>query len=214
MSKPIVHIYLLSRLAFADVTDWQKIIKQLRDGRKSMYWSYKPLRTGAYRLASRDGTDPRAIYADVANLAQAAGGERCRSANVAALEAFENIFLPEMTKAKSNFMEGPSLPVDFGAVQLVGGPHFSAVGNGSRDRFVYLHPSRWELDEITAFCELLTVIVEKRFGARAQDILFLDIRNRARIPWPRSRSLVRRKCRQAAEFLVALQGANLLADEQ
>jgi len=54
--KPEVHIYLLSHLAYADVTDWLSIIKQLKTGRKSMFWSYKPLRRGAFEMASKRPT--------------------------------------------------------------------------------------------------------------------------------------------------------------
>jgi hypothetical protein len=119
MSKPAYHIYLLSRLAFADATDWQKILKELRRGRKTMFWSYKPLRNGAFRMASRSTPDSASIYGDVSNLAMKAGGDRCRRANVQALQWFENIFLPEIASAQSSFMDSPEPPVDFGPIQLV-----------------------------------------------------------------------------------------------
>src|SRR6266851_8335375 len=98
MAKPIVHIYLLSRLAFADVTDWQKIMKQLREGRKSMFWSYKPLREGAFQMVSEKNEDNNAIYNSVGLLAERAGGDRCRKANLAALAKFESRFLPQIEK--------------------------------------------------------------------------------------------------------------------
>jgi hypothetical protein len=211
--KPKVHIYLLSRLVFADATDWQAIMKQLRDGRKNMYWSYKPLRQGAYQMSSQKKPDHKAIYNDVGQLAERAGGERCRKANLAALQNFENIFLPQIGHAKSNFMEGREQPVDFGKVQLIGGPHFSVMVAGEREKFVYLHPSKWKEEEVTAFCELLTVVGEKRFKANARDIWFLDLRTGARFPWTSSKKLVRRKCEKAADFLVALQAADLAGDE-
>lgn len=85
MAKPKVHIYLLSRLAFADVTDWQNIIKELRTGRKSMYWSYKPMREGAFQMTTPKAANRDSIYGNVAQLAESAGGGRCRKANVAAL---------------------------------------------------------------------------------------------------------------------------------
>src|SRR5262249_52355470 len=141
LPKPAYHIYLLSRLAFADATDWQKILKELRQGRKSMFWSYKPLRNGAFSLASRSSQDTKEIYGSVANLAMKAGGERCQKANVQALQKFENLFLPDIVKAQKTFMESPQAPVDFGPIQLVGGPHFSVLDNNSREKFVYLHPS-------------------------------------------------------------------------
>lgn len=213
MAKPKVHIYLLSRLVFADATDWHAIMKQLRAGRKEMYWSYRPLRQGAYQMASRKHTDNRVIYDDVAQLAGKAGGDRCRKANLVALETFEDRFLPQIGRAKSNFMESPEQPVDFGQVQLIGGPHFSVTDAGDREKLVYLHPSRWTDEEVIAFCELLTVVGEKRLKASARDIWFLDLRAGERFPWTASKKLVRRKCERAAELLVALQAADLAGDE-
>ena len=213
MGKPNVHIYLLSRLVFADVTDWQKIMKQLREGRKSMFWSYKPLREGAFQMASDKNADNNAIYTSVALLAERAGGDRCRKANLAALAKFENVFLSHIEKVKSNFMGGDEQPVDFGEVQLIGGPHFSVTDAGGKEKWLYLHPSKWTDEEVTAFCELLTVIGEKRYKSNARDIWFLDLRTGERVPWTSSKKLVRRKCEKAAEFLVALQAANLAEGE-
>jgi hypothetical protein len=212
-TKPKIHIYVLSKLTFADVTDWRKIMKGLRGGRKGMFWSYKPLREGAYRMAAEKNHDATAIYTDVANLAQRAGGDRCRKANVAALKTFEARFLPRIESAESNFMATAEYPVDFGEVQLIGGPHFSVRDADGEKRYIYLHPSHWGEPEVSAFCELLTVVVEERWRATAKDVWFLDLRSGRRVAWNSPKKLVRRKCKQAAEFLVAFQAANLADDE-
>lgn len=213
MAKPKVHIYLLSRLVFADATDWQNILKQLREGRKSMYWSYKPLREGAFQMALRKDANNNAIYNQVGALAGKAGSDRCKKANLAALEKFEALFLPQIQEAGSNLMGGREQPVDFGKVQLIGGPHFSVTDASGQEKWVYLHPSKWAEEEIVSFCELLTVVGEKRFKAVARDIWFLDLRTGKKVPWTASKKLVRRKCEKAAEFLVALQAADLAEDE-
>jgi hypothetical protein len=211
--KPTVHIYLLSKLAFADVTDWRRIMRDLRGGRKGMFWSYKPLREGAYRMVAKEDPDIAAIYADVASLAERAGGDRCRRANVSALKTFESSFLPKIQGAGTSFMSGAEQPVDFGEVRLIGGPHFSVHDIDGDERYVYLHPSNWKEEEVYAFCELLTVVLEGRWDANARDVWFLDLRSGQRVRWNTSKKLVRRKCRQAAEFLVALQSANLAEGE-
>ncbi|MGH9774326.1 MAG: hypothetical protein ACRD50_05200 [Candidatus Acidiferrales bacterium] len=213
MAKPKVHIYSLSRLAFADVTDWQAILKELQEGRKSMYWSYKPLREGALQMATRKNPDTKAIYTAVANLAEQSGGARCRKANLAALEVFEKTFLPRIERVKSNFMVGSEHPVEFGKVQLVGGPHFSVIDAAHRERYIYLHPSKWEHEQVMAFCELLTVVAEEKYQSEARNVWFLDLRNGQDVPWPNSRKLVRRKCERAAELLVAFRAADLAKDE-
>ena len=121
LSKPIYHIYLLSRLAFADATDWQRILKDLGQGRKNMFWSYKPLRNGAFQMASEKGTDPKVIYNRVSELAKRAGGERCQKANLGSLSIFEKSFLPQIQEAQDSYVEKPGQkPIDFGEVQTRG----------------------------------------------------------------------------------------------
>src|SRR5277367_747226 len=164
--KPIIHIQLLSRLAFADAVGWQRIIKELKKGRTNMFWSYKPLRNGAFRMASQKGTDPKAIYSQVSELARNAGGANCQRANVGALSVFEKTFLPQIQAAQDSYMEPGQKLVDFGEVQLKGGPHFSRIDGSGDERFLYLHPSKgWDDLQTEAFCELLTAVVEKRYGA-------------------------------------------------
>jgi len=212
--KPEVHLYLLSQLAYADVTDWLNIIKQLKAGRKSMFWSYKPLRQGAFEMASKKPADPKGIYSSVASLALAAGGTKCQKANLQALKVFETNFLPQLASVETNFMNSHEEGIDFGAVRLIGGPHFSVKDKNDQLKFIYLHPSRWTEEQINAFCELLAVVAEKRFKSEAKHVWFLDLRNGKRIPWPSSKKLVRKKCERAAEFLVGLQAANLTEDEE
>lgn len=48
-------------------------------------------------------------------------------------------------------MKGNPEPVDFGEVRLIGGPHFSAKDANGRERYVYLHPSKWTDKEEIAF---------------------------------------------------------------
>ena len=190
-------------------------MKELKQGRKSMFWSYKPLRNGAFEMVTKGAAqDHKGIYGSVATLALKAGGASCQKANLDGLKKFENLFLPQLPSAKSNFMDGNEQPVDFGPVQLVGGPHFSASDKNGKQAFVYLHPSAsWSEEETEAFCELLTVTVESRHGGSARDVWFLDLRSGKRVPWNNSKKLVRRKCQRAAEFLVALQEANVVPDE-
>jgi hypothetical protein len=204
---------MLSQLVFADATDWQRILRELREQRKSMYWSYRPVREGAFRMAAEKAADKNDIYTSVGALAEKSGGDRCRKANLAALGTFEAKFLPRIEKTRSNFMQGNNQPVDFGKVQLVGGPHFSVLDKDGAERFVYLHPSKWVENQVTAFCELLTVVCERRFEAKARDIWFLDLRIGEKVPWTNSKRLVRRKCENAADFLATLQAANLTEDE-
>lgn len=174
-----------------------------------MYWSYRPLREGAYQMAGEGRKDMASIYSAVAELSEKAGGVRCRKANLSALQVFEESFLPDIAGARSNFMSGSERAVDFGKVQLIGGPHFSVLDAKGQEEYVYLHPSQWTDEQIAAFCELLTLVLERRYNSGARNLWFLDLREGERVPWPRSKKLIRRKCERAAEFLLALQDANL-----
>jgi hypothetical protein len=212
MAKQRFHIHQLSRLAFAQVTDWNRILQELEEGRKQMFWSYKPLRAGAFNLLKGHGKQREEIYGGVAALAEKAGGARCAKANVKALETFEDQFLPVIKAPRENYMESAQRGVDFAGAELVGGPHFSITDGTGQTRFVYVHPSKWAHDQTEAFCELLTVIIEKKFQASASDLWFLDLRRGSRALWPKSKPRVRRKCEQTAKLLALLRGVNLEAD--
>jgi hypothetical protein len=210
MAKQRFHIHQLSRLVFAQVTDWDRILHELEARRKQMFWSYKPLRSGALNLLkAEDDSDVQEIYNCVTKLAEKAGGARCASANVKALQVFENTFAPTIVSPKDNFMEFSAPGVDFAGAELVGGPHFSVLGKEMQTKFVYLHPSNWKAEQTEAFCELLTVVLEKKFEAPARDLWFLDLRTGKRLHWTKSKPRVRRKCEQAARLLTRLRSANL-----
>ena len=175
-----------------------------------MFWSYKPLRAGAFKLLNaKEAPQIQEIYQGVANLAEKAGGAKCAAANVKALQMFENRFLPSITAPKQNYMEFGAAGVDFAGAELVGGPHFSVVDKTAHTKFIYLHPSNWKEQQTDAFCELLTVVLEKKFQAGARDLWFLDLRTGERLRWPKSKPRVRRKCEQAARLLARLRSANL-----
>jgi hypothetical protein len=210
MPRQRVHVHQLSRLAFAQVTNWDRILAELEAGRNQMFWSYKPLRAGAFRLlGAKESPQIQEIYQGVAALAQRSGGPKCATANVKALQVFENRFVSIIQAPKDNYMELVGPGVDFAGAELIGGLHFSVLDKGAGKRFVYLHPSRWKEEQTEAFCELLTVILEKKFKAGARDLWFLDLRKGVRLPWPKSKVRVRRKCEQAAKLLARLRNANL-----
>jgi hypothetical protein len=180
-----------------------------------MFWSYKPLRAGAFRLlGAKESRQVQEIYQGVEALAEKAGGSKCAAANVKALQVFENRFISSITASKDNYMELAAPGVDFAGAELVGGPHFSVLDKAAEKKFIYLHPSNWKEEQTEAFCELLTVILEKKFAAAARDLWFLDLRTGARIPWPKSKLRVRRKCEQAAKLLIRLRNANLEEDSE
>jgi hypothetical protein len=214
MAKQKFHIHQLSRLVFAYPPDWMRILEELEAGRQQMFWSYKPLRNGAFNLLRSKGAQRDRIYQDVEVLAEKAGGAKCARANVSGLQVFESKFAPQIGAAKENLMGQSSRGVDFANIELIGGPHFSIADRAGNTKFVYLHPSNWKDEQVQVFCELLTVIIEKRFQAVAADLWFLDLRGQVRLPWPKSKQRLRRKCEQTAKLLAFLKGANFGAEDE
>jgi hypothetical protein len=79
MAKQRLHIHLLSRLAFSQVTDWDRILSELEAGKNQMFWSYKPLRVGAFKLLSaKEAPQVQEIYQGVAALAERERGAEPR----------------------------------------------------------------------------------------------------------------------------------------
>jgi len=209
MDRQRFHIYQLSRLVFAQATDWNRILAELEAGRNQMFWSYKPVRQGAFNLLKAKGAPQiQEVYSGVAALAEKAGGVRCQTANIKALKVFESRFIPSISTPQENFMESTAPGVEFAGAELIGGPHFSVLDRDARPRFVYLHPSKWKEEHIEAFCELLTIVLDKRFNVTADALWFLDLRNGKQVYWPKSKSRVRRKCEQATRLLARLRSAN------
>lgn len=81
----------------------------------------------------------------------------------------------------------------------MGAPHMEVIDRDGEDRYVFLHPSEWSQDDLKAYLELLSIVVEHCYGADSSKIWALDLRNGVEIKW-RSSSRIRRRCESAAKL--------------
>jgi hypothetical protein len=201
---PSIDVYRLSRLAFAQVTGWRRILQELREDYKYAFKGYLPFRKAAVALLRLgDRNSDASILRQIRR--ESGGAESLWTPrNERAYQVFKERFAPDLAGVDEVFMgrwaEEPALSFA-GDVELTGGPHFSATDKRGALRFVYLHPSvRWSAKETDAFCELLCYVARHRWDADPSQMWFLDTARSQRYAYrPRKRVLAR--CKEAAELL-------------
>jgi hypothetical protein len=202
---PEIDLYRLSKLAFADVTGWRRILKELRRDHTFRFFGYRPFRKAAVRLLRLRDRDNDARV--VATMNGEAPDAEWAGRNQNAYNVFKELFADDLVSVDQVYMGTwrtmPDLAFS-GDVNLTGGPHFAATDARGQRRYVYLHPSTdWRDKEVDAFCELLCFVTDHRFGAPAPDVWFLDIANGCRVRY-RPKVRVLRRCKDAAELLFSM----------
>jgi hypothetical protein len=77
---------------------------------------------------------------------------------------------------KENYLGVQTLrPAAFGGAELQGQFHLAATDDSGATRYLFLHPSAWDADEVASFVELLAVIGESRHGCSREDVWFVDL---------------------------------------
>lgn len=197
-----IHIYQLSRLAYAEVTGWRRTLEEIRRERQYASRGYDPLRKAVVKLLKLpDRESDESVLEEMSQ--QAINGAWARR-NLRAYMTFKRKFAPKLKKCDEVFMgrrgDYPAVPLTE-EVEITGGPHFAALHIRGQKRFVYLHPSsRWNKRETDAFCELLCYIVKARFNAEPSDMWFLDLVKGERVSY-RPKKTVLRRCQEAADLL-------------
>ncbi len=199
-----IHIYVLSKLAVADVVGWRRIREKAKKERQSRFWSYRPFRYAAAKsLQYPPDQVPRSVEDTIKHEASKWGHD-CVQGNLAAFTAFQTHFRGRFAELTVNLMtpEAPPPPVILEGMELVGGPHFAAQDLRGTERYVYLHPSRdWNEKEIEAFCELLSYVVCTRYKVAASQAWFLDVPRGRTISCSRSRKRLLERCRGVIQLL-------------
>jgi hypothetical protein len=122
-----VHILQLSKLVHTSPVRWEKLLRDLEEGKPRAYKYYQPLREAIAVFcrangAGRDRILPRMIARASGN--GGAYGERTARANETAFAVFEKAFFPRIRRFKQDFLrsEHPGFP--FGGLTIYGNPHF------------------------------------------------------------------------------------------
>jgi len=203
---PEVHVYSLSRLVHAPATEWVKMLDSLEEGKDYANRYYLPLREAVVSFCSQKGQGRDAIVSTMVRRAQALGGSRRQGIamdNEAAFDIFEGCFYPRISKFHRDLLRDRQPGVRFEGVILVGTPHLLVTDEDERKRYVFLHAAKWKEDDLKAYLELLSVILEQRFQACADSIWCMNLRSGRDVRW-RSGSRTRRKCAKAAHLYARL----------
>jgi|SRR5690348_5282608 len=203
---PVVHVYPLSRLVHAPASRWESLLKSIEEGKTRAFRYYLPLREAVVLFCSKGGKDRDQIVSGMVARARSAGGSR--GAKVAkdnddAFRVFESSFYPRIKAYKGDFLRESQTGHPFEGVTLVGSPHFEVLDQGGADRYVFLYPAGWERDEINAYLELLSIIVQKRFGKPPESLWCMNLRTGRDEKW-KSSARVRKRCENAARLYARL----------
>lgn len=199
---PEVHVYPLSRLVHAPATEWVRMLDSLEEGKDYANRYYLPMREAVIGFCSQKGQDRDTIVSTMVSRAQALGGSRRQrivTDNQAAFDSFESCFYPRISKFHRGLLRDRQPGVGFEGIDLVGTPHLLVTDQDDRKRYVFLHAANWKDDDLKAYLELLSVILEQRFQAGSDSIWCMNLRSGRDVRW-RPSSRTRRRCAKAARL--------------
>lgn len=197
----------MSKLVHAPAGSWESQLRDIEEGKLHAYRYYLPLREAVVSYCKLHGKrlDHILQQLDLAASGVAAhrGANPVRD-NRTAFNMFVNVFYPRLGHFEQSFLREEAKPgCAFEGVNLVGLPHFSAIDTKSEKRFVFLHASKWDEDDLKAYLELLSVIVADRFGAPATSLWCMDLRTGTDYKW-KSSTRIRARCVNAARHFARL----------
>jgi|SRR5208282_130705 len=202
-----VHIYPLSKLVHASAGSWESQLRSIEEGKLHAYRYYLPLREAVVSYCKSHGKRLDHILHqlnDSASRVTASRGANPVKDNRAAFDRFVNEFHPRIAHFEKSFLrEDAGLGCAFESVRLGGLPHFSAKDSRGEMRYVYLHASKWAEDDLKAYLELLSIIVEDKFDAPSAAIWCMDLRTGQDYKW-KSSTRMRAKCVNAARLYARL----------
>ena len=215
MSIP-VHIYPLSRLVHAAAAEWENELRAIEEGKKYAFGYYLPLREAVVTYCRNDGKRRDQIVKQMTALALSMGGIRgaeAANANDNAFRVFETSFFPRITRFHESFLHTDfKAGCPFEGVTLLGLPHLRVTDDKGGSRYVHLHAAQWEPEDLKAYLELLSVIVENRFKKHADAIWCMDLKSGRDFKW-QSRPRMRTKCVKAARLYARLIKAMTQSEE-
>jgi hypothetical protein len=202
-----VHIYPLSRLVHASAGSWENQLRAIEEGKLYAYRYYLPLREAVVAFCKSHGKRFNHIVAQLETRAMAvpaSHGAHPVEDNRAAFDVFVQSFYPRIGDFGQSFLrEDTKSGCEFEGVNLSGFPHFSATDSRGRARYVYLHASKWNEDDLKAYLELLSIITENKFGASPESIWCMDLRTDQDFRW-RSSTRMRTRCANTARLYARL----------
>lgn len=197
-----VHILQLSKLVHTSPVRWEKLLRDLEEGKPRAYKYYQPLREAIAVFCKAAGAGRDRIVPRMIASARGSGGtygERTAKANEAAFAVFEKVFFPRIRKFKQDFLRDEHPGFAFGGLTIHGNPHLEVVDESGADRFVMLHAADWEANELRAYLDLLSFIINKRFSKGPSSIWCMNLRT-GKDEIVRESARLRSKCEGAARL--------------
>ena len=202
LEKPGIHIYPLSRLVHAPAANWEKLIEMIEEGKEKAFAYYLPMREGVALFCSKKGADAEQISGDVVNRARQMGGKRGRTMardNDNAFRSFVTTFYPQISKFERSLLREIQDGVQLEGVTLFGTPHLEVRDLDDKKRFVFLHAAHWKSKELTVYMQLLSFIVEQKYGGQADQLWCMDLRTGKNVKFKSQESRLQSQCRSAAK---------------
>jgi len=206
---PSAHIYPLSRLVHAGPRAWQRMLEEIEEGSSYAFSYYLPMREAVVQFCSSRGHGRDQIVREMTTRARTSArlgrGDRLRD-NTNAFETFEVVFYPKIRRFRRSLLHEKQDGYDFEGLTLLGAPHFEADDSAGRRRYAFLHAAKWSDDDLAAYLELLSIVVEEGYGADSRNLWIMDLRKGEDIRW-RSSARMRRRCRDTAMLYAKLVNA-------
>lgn len=212
-STPTVHIYPFSKLVNAPAAGWEKLIDQIEEGKNKAFAYYLPMREAVVLFCLKSGEDFDKVLGQLVRRAHEMGGVRGKKIaadNKAAFRMFVEEFYPRIAKFKKNSLHDVQVGVEFEGIMLTGAPHFIAEDQDGNTRFIFLHAAKWSDEQVKIYLQLLSVIIEKKYGGAAEQIWCMSLKNGKTIKFKGSARVLSR-CADAAKHYARL--AQLLTSD-
>ena len=171
-----MHIYVVSRLYKKEPTRWESILHELEQSRAIMSKHYAPLRNGIVSELKNAGSGDKVLRDGIAARDRTGKQQGVLTRSKDALANFIQRIRPKLGALKEHYLGVPTLPsVPFGGAELEGQFHLAATDDTGTTRYLFLHPSAWDGDEVASFVELLAIIGEGRHGCSREDVWFVNL---------------------------------------
>lgn len=207
-----VHIYPLSRLVHASAGAWESELRSIEEGKLHAYRYYLPLREAVVAYCKTGGKKRDQILNQLSISASAVGAARGANPlkdNRAGFDVFVSNFYPRIGAFGQSFLrEDTKQGCAFEGVALGGLPHFSTTDNKGNTRYIYVHASKWDDEDLKAYLELLAIIIREKLDAPSTSLWCMDLRTGKDYKWKTSLRMHARcvnAARHYARLIAAMQ---------
>ena len=200
--RKTLHIYELSKLVNASPTEWERKLKELEEKKNRAYAYYQPAREAIVKLCLHRKMKDRIVAAltvRAQRVPHARGADPVRD-NLRAFECFERAFLPKIQRFREHYLRTENRAgVPLEGISITGLPHFAVTDEKTIEKYVFLYASAWNSKDLSAYLEILSFIIEKKFQEDRPSLWCMNLRTgKSLIHKPNSK--LRNRCGDAARL--------------